>query len=397
MAEHPKRASGISTTVATLTENGGGRQMTLQEAEAFIEEAQELPIDRVDLQLLEAAITALSKELEGKSLIGPEAETLRTAQAMAALVGLTPSVTQAEGDPVLTTSEILSGDFPKLPDLVDLNVPRPIGVPLDFVASREGPVGNIDRLGTVNVPPRYFEGDEFDPASLDPNLIIRWQKRLVAAGLIDEGEYTPGYWDDLSMAAYKKVLGYANLNAQTDLEAVDRLIQTLPQSVKDARAKAKQLEVFSEPPYITPDYATLAQGVKGYFRERMGRDPTDAELSELTGMMNSLYRQQFDVGVEADRIVFEGGAESVTPPALTFGQPLPEGQPPALSFGGRPATPVGSRVLQGVDPEARFLELFEKRFKPEVDRLDSLSEVRRNANNVFNSLRTMTSLIGGGR
>ncbi len=301
-----------------------------------------------------------------------------------------------KGDGVTEVGEVTNDDgFPPFPPF-EAPGPRPIEVPLDFVASKEAP----DALGatrpgdptrTQTFEPRYFEGDERAPQSLDGTVIARLQKRLVAAGLLDEDEYYAGYWTEVSWLAYKTALGVANTNGTDVSKAIDELIRTLPQSIKDER----DLDKFAEPPYLTPDYATLAQTVKKTMRDELGRDPTAGELAQLTREMSGFEREQFEVDTERERIIFEGGKETVTPPTLTFGQPLPEGQPPSLNLFGPRATPVGPQTLQDVDPEARFQELFEKRFKPEIDRLDSLGEVRRNTNNVFASLRTMSSLIGG--
>ncbi|KKL26888.1 hypothetical protein LCGC14_2390720, partial [marine sediment metagenome] len=301
-----------------------------------------------------------------------------------------------KGDGVTGVGEVTNDDgFPPFPPF-EAPGPRPIEVPLDFVASKEVP----DALGatrpgdptrTQTFEPRYFEGDERAPQSLDGTVIARLQKRLVAAGLLNEDEYYAGYWTEVSWLAYKTALGVANTNGTDVSKAIDELIRTLPQSIKDER----DLDKFAEPPYLTPDYATLAQTVKRTMRNELGRDPTAGELAQLTREMSGFAREQFDVLTERERIIFEGGKETVTPPTLTFGQPLPEGQPPSLNLFGPRATPVGPQTLQNVDPAARFQELFEQRFKPEIDRLDSLSEVRRNTNNVFASLRTMSSLVGG--
>ncbi len=284
------------------------------------------------------------------------------------------------------------GGLPAFPEPPPGPGPPPIGVPVDFVAQREIPAGlGATRPGdptqTLSRKPRYVLGDELAPQSLDPTAIIRLQKRLVAAGLLDEGTYYAGYWTDVSEAAYKTVLGVANTNGTSATVALSELIRSLPQSVKDQRARAKRLEQFQAPPYIKPDFATLAQDVKTTMRTRLRREPTAAELAELTREMTGLARQGFDAFTEEQRLAFNR-AQGIQP-SVTADNVI---RPMGVVSGGLTVAPT---EVQDVDAAARFREFFEKRFKPEIDRLVSLDEVRRNTTNVFASLRTMSSLIGG--
>ncbi len=290
--------------------------------------------------------------------------------------------------------------FPPLPPAPEEEgpLPRPIGVPVDFVASVQiddpSPISLVAGEGvfptTKPVIPQYFEGDQLAPATLDPAVIARLQRRLVAAGLLENDTFYEGAWDDLTEAAYKTVLGFANKNGIDATKSMDRLIATLPQSVKDARARAEELKVFQEPPYIKPDMATLAQGVKAYFRQEVGRDPSDSEMAEFSGAMSSAYRADFEAQVAAQRAEFDAQNDPVGVPSRTTGT-IDQIAASINQPGG------GGGTFQRVDPVARFREAFDRRFKSETTRLGALDEVRANVNNVYESLRTMTSLIGGGR
>ena len=364
--------------------------MTIEEAKAFVEQALNNP-GEIDRDLLAEAIRVLNKALEGKSLSGPEAETLRTAQALAALVGLTPTLLQGDPDapldqPVTPGTQDSGFEFefgaPEAPPEIG---PRPIGVPLDFVPTKESQIDQPDQFPTRDGPVtglergevRYFEGDELAPASLDSVQIARLQSRLVKAGVLNEDQYYAGYWDDVTRDAYKTVLGLANRTPNMDATGMIDLMIANPKKIDAADA-----DKFREPPFLKPDYATLAQDVKTTMRTRLRREPTAAEMAELTRVMGGFYRQQFDVLTEADRIMFEG--DPVTADNVI--------RPMGVVSGGLTVAPT---ELQDVDPAARFRELFDQRFKPEIDRLDSLAEVRRNTTNVFESLRTMSSLVGG--
>ena len=379
---------------------------TVADAMAFITQMSTVSIGAIDKDLLRQALTILMEGAQEKGIDlvsdDPLAESIKAAKALAALLGIIPAEfgdTEVDLSQSLATAEGEGFELPPLPEpeLEEIG-PRPIGVPFDFVASREvpdplsatrgtGPALTRTQIRTFE--PQYFEGDELAPQSLDPAAIIHLQKRLVAAGLMDEGDYYAGYWTDISEAAYKTVLGVANTNGTDATVALTELIRTLPQSVKDQRARAKQLEKFQADPFIKPDYATLAQDVKTTMRTRLGREPTAAELAELTREMTGFDRQDFEAFTEEQRFAFNR-AQGIQPPVTADNLIRPMG----VVSGGLTVAPT---ELQDVDPGARFREMFERRFKPEIDRLDSLDEVRRNTNNVFASLRTMSSLVGGGR
>lgn len=107
--------------------------------------------------------------------------------------------------------------------------PRPLGVPEDYTVPGQVPsqtpvsdTGNI--LSTLNrtaqpIAPRYFDGDQWRPASLPPNRIAELQQDLVEAGAL-EGRFRIGVWDKASRDAYKAVLETANASGTTAPEAL---------------------------------------------------------------------------------------------------------------------------------------------------------------------------------
>lgn len=71
---------------------------------------------------------------------------------------------------------------------------------------------------------RYFENDQgyiwangsrVTPASMSPEAIANYQRSFVSAGLLSEGSYSPGAWDDASIAANRVLLRTANVNGAT--------------------------------------------------------------------------------------------------------------------------------------------------------------------------------------
>lgn len=241
--------------------------------------------------------------------------------------------------------------------------------PTDFLERKFG----VGPQVVTAVEPRYFDGDQYSPAGLDPAEIARIQADLVKTGYLTEGEYWAGFWDEDTSQAYAAVLGFANQSGDSIDETIDRLIATLPDSIKEARARADQAKIFQAPPFIGPDLATLAQGVKAKLRADLGREPSDAEMAELTRFMSSIYVENFDAEVAAERSAFDASQESLET--------------------GDPVTP---RSVTDVDPVARFNEFFERRFKPEIDRLGALGEIKANRSNVFKSLLTLGN-VGGDR
>src|SRR5690606_6336197 len=71
----------------------------------------------------------------------------------------------------------------------------------------------------VEQRPRYHDGDEFKPASLDPATIGELQATMAAAGLLT-GDFRYGIWDAGSAAAYKDLLAEANAQGLTAEQAL---------------------------------------------------------------------------------------------------------------------------------------------------------------------------------
>lgn len=260
-------------------------------------------------------------------------------------------------------------------------LPAPIAVDRDFAAVREVGFETVDlgfggegvraRRSTQEVAPRYFEGDQLAPAGLDQASISRIQRRLVAAGLLEEANIWLGFWDSASQKAYETALGFANQQGKTADQVISEMAANLPESVREARAQAERSRQFQAPPFLAPDPAALANLVQDRARSELGRDLSPSEVAELTSTLTAGFRAQHEARVAADRAAFEAQT--------------------ALGETGVPQTPG---TFGDVDPVARFRQVFESRFGPEIGFREGQAEVRENMNNVFESLRTMSSLIG---
>jgi hypothetical protein len=104
--------------------------------------------------------------------------------------------------------------------------------------------------------------------------------------------------------------------------------------------------VWRPPAYLAPDYAELSQAVKVTFAQKLGREPSDAEITLLSKKMQADHRAEFDSQLEAQKMQFYG------------------------SGGGDAGT------VQDVNYAARFQEDFELRHEAELGTLDKIEQSR---------------------
>lgn len=435
--------------------------MTPEQARVFIRQAEQQPIDQVDTDQLRQAIYVLTQALSG-GMTGPEGAWVRRGRALAEQAGIINMVGPVPGAETGGTGDtpvdqILTGDqidrlrtagrnagIPEeeidflvdqyrntvendttgaagqlIPQLIEQQIrdweeeaealaPSPIGVPQGYEAAREVTFDPSDRprfagraTGTVEVEPRYFEGDELNPAGLSADVITRLQNQLIRAGLIDEDEVWMGVWDPASQGAYKTVLGLANQSGTTADAMVDRLIASVPESLKAQRERRREFATFQPEAYLKPDKATLRQRVKAIFRSEVGRDPRPGELTSYVAQLEEDDRAAFDVEEAMRRDAFTRANFQETRLGATAQAALdaflgagPTGVPvssvPVLD----PSTAAPS-TFQAVDPVARFQEAFESRYKPEMDRLDSLAAIQANHRNIAANMANLATTMRG--
>lgn len=227
----------------------------------------------------------------------------------------------------------------------------PIGVPQGYVAERDRPAGGIGPYRIV--APRYFEGDEFVPASLPGPKIAELQRQLAAAGLLKE--YVNGYWDGASQAAYATLLGEANASGYTYEQ----------QMRQRANAAAEDRQV-RRAARLKPDPATLRLNAKALVKQTVGRDATDEEIVHLSGVLDSFTKQ----ADEADL-----ANEDAAAAALAAGQPAPGGQQ--------------------VDPQARFEEYLSDRYRPEIQMREGVADLSQSRENLMGSIFAIDQAVRG--
>jgi len=285
----------------------------------------------------------------------------------------TEKLAQELGEPieVAAAERIAEWEAAILEALGDPIGPPGISLPRGWTAVREVELHPADRArfggaGTtqVEVPARYYADDAL-VAPVPTEQIPELQEAFIAAGLLEEGSFWSGVWDAQTIKAYTTVLGYANLWGMTWESALQRMEQAHAKLQQDQENKKTASEIIAET-YVQPDYATLAQEVKSMFRQRLRREPTEQELAELTAALGGWYRASFDVQMQIAEEA-EARAESGSDEPIQ---------------------------AQEVDPIARLGELFDERFGAEERRFEQIDNVRENMTHMFQSLRSLQTMMG---
>lgn len=284
----------------------------------------------------------------------------------------TEKLAQELGEPfeVAAAKRIAEWEAAILDALGDPIGPPGISLPRGWTAVREiqmhtmGPGGPQDGTTQAEFPARYYADDAL-VAPVPTEQIPELQEAFIAAGLLEEGSFWSGVWDAQTIKAYTTVLGYANLWGVTWESALQRIEQAHTKLQQDQENKKTVSEIIAET-YVQPDYATLAQEVKSMFRQRLRREPTEQELAELTAALGGWYRASFDVQMQIAEEA-EARAESGSDEPIQ---------------------------AQDVDPVARLGELFDERFGAEERRFEQIDNVRENMTHMFQSLRSLQTMMG---
>lgn len=211
------------------------------------------------------------------------------------------------------------------------------------------PAGISHYIGRTFTP--YYEGDDWQPASLPPEKIAAIQTAMAQAGALKDS-YRKGFWDDASRGAYRDLLSFAN-GAGVDAEtALARYAQSKATTSTEA---AKHF------PLRIPDYATVRQAVKKIGKDVLGRDLQTHELDYLSEQMNTFAHQQAEAEQHASVAAAEGTDTSVPT----------------------------------VDAESRFRELLDQRYAPEKAFDTQQADTAANQQMIGKSLSSLAQRIGG--
>jgi hypothetical protein len=175
--------------------------------------------------------------------------------------------------------------------------PNPIGVPKGFTANRPQN-RSADVLGVkvrmpgqelVAIEPRYFEGNEWDPATIPPEDRAQIQLALREAGLFSKGQkFTLGVWDESTRGAYKRLLAYANGTGQAWNDALAEYGRTggagsggMGQIDADTGGPAGSGGTRAPLVKRSTNPSDLAASFEVIYRDRTGRAPSPGELSRM--------------------------------------------------------------------------------------------------------------------
>lgn len=198
----------------------------------------------------------------------------------------------------------------------------------------------------AGVLPIYREQDTYTIFQRMPvPLRAEIELQLVEAGLLDPDDVRGGdVWSLEAQKAMRVVMTTANQQGLSWHESLRLYRANPPASMDDDGGDVPR---FVAPPYLAPDYDALTGDVRALFRNRLGRDPLDYELSLLAEQMQADYRKAYDVQVAAQRADFD-----------------------AQVAGGD-----GGGTFQSVDPVASMQAEFERRYGPEMARLEEIEDV----------------------
>lgn len=159
--------------------------------------------------------------------------------------------------------------------------PRPIGVPEGYLAPGgrgRVPFKGFGVPGTYQRPPvgpRYFEGDDWLPATLSLEERAQLQQAMLSAGVYDKNDVVRfGLWDATSRKAYRSVLELANGSGLSVGDALRSWSRAAP-AEEETSTRAPLVTRVSNP----KDLARLADSVA---RKVIGRKADPATVARLT-------------------------------------------------------------------------------------------------------------------
>ena len=192
--------------------------------------------------------------------------------------------------------------------------------------------------GLVPVEPRYFQNDEAylwfgdgratAPRQMSAETIADYQRRFVAAGLMSEGSYSSGEWDNVSVRANRELLRMANVNGTSATNMLAAL--------QNAGTAARQrLTGSGSGGRVAPTIRlTNTDDLKATFRQ-VARQTTGGVFvddSQLDAMVEAYHQKERDY---QRSLAGGGGTAEAAPSAGTFAATSLEEMDPGAATGNR--------------------------------------------------------------
>lgn len=207
-----------------------------------------------------------------------------------------------------------------------------LGVPKGFQAQRD------DEGQKTLRPPMYEEGAQYKPNGYSRELQAQMQLDMDAAGLYDKGDNIRlGVWDDTTVAAYTKLLKYANqggrdvteafneLGTLSAAERVERGLGGIGSPGSKGAAKSPLVVSLSNP----NDLRTLVDRTA---RKTLGRAVSEKEMSKFVNAYQAMERQE---QTQADAVGETGGTVVQAPDPSVFAEQQVEAMDPVAAEGNR--------------------------------------------------------------
>lgn len=228
------------------------------------------------------------------------------------------------------------------------------------------------------MPATYTEEDYTRiVGSMTPGQIETFTEKAIGAGLISEDYAGTGFMDQVVTGAIEQVMYQANLSGHSWQESLDLMVDAY-QGALEEKKKENLADWYANfvpsQPYVTMDYATIAQAVKGTIKDRLGRDANQWEIDVMADSLREDHRTAYDRQVDAEREVWNAQGR-----AREYDEP----QENTLA------------VVEGVDEDSRFAEDFQGRYETEIDERERWGAVQRDSRNMFGGLSRMSDMMGG--
>lgn len=199
----------------------------------------------------------------------------------------------------------------------------------------------------------YREGDEYAILNTMPTeLLIRYQDQFVAMGLARD--VIPGQIDDGTAHAMRSLMAMGN-------RAGKRWQDVYTDVTRRFEAGEFGPEEEPDPVLVRRDPAELAQRARKIMEDELGRDIDDSELQAAAAVWAG-----FDLESAKQQVELESRDGSAMKNEMTL-----------------------------VNPEARFNEWFEGRYRPEIERRESMVEADESREFTMSQIGRIDQMIGG--
>lgn len=197
--------------------------------------------------------------------------------------------------------------------------------------------------------------------NMDPVTLAQTQQMMMEAGLLDEARI--GFIDKSTKDAMDNIMTFANENGMRWRQALSFMVANPEVNVGEGGGRGK-VQVS-----LMPDYATLQQKIKGMVRRELGREPEPWEMEKLGSDFTDMHRQRIGNEIKTQQQLLKSGEET------------PEGE-------------LGVVEATEVDPDARFAELFDEKYKPEIETEQREEDIDTNLSLLMGSLTGMDRAVG---